>query len=125
MSMAEAFAGIANAFSRAGIGPYRDAEAIWPGVPVTDEGGSIVEPGVPIVYPCQVQVDSASEAMRAEAGFTEKDVALVILAASLPVSMDTEAEVEVLKGDHVGLYSVKSANLDSMATHWLCRGRRI
>jgi hypothetical protein len=121
MSMADAFAGIATAFSRAGIGPYRDAQACWPGVPVTDEGGSIVEPGVPIVHPCQVQVDSASEAMRAEAGFRDTDVALVILASTLAVSMDTDAEIV-----RDGLtYSVQSAALDSMATHWICRGRKL
>lgn len=118
--MASAFAGIGVAMSRAGLGPYRDAEAIWPGVPVTDEGGSIVEPGVPIVYPCQVQVDNASEAMRAEAGFRDTDVALVVLADTLAVSLDTDAEI-VREGV---AYSVQSAALDSMATHWLCRGRK-
>jgi hypothetical protein len=123
VSIADAFAGVAVAFSRAGLGAFHDAEVRWPGVPETDKGGSIVRPGVPLVYPCQCQVDTATEAMRAEAGFAQTDVALLILAATLDVAMDTEATVIVAEGPRAGRYSVQSVSLDSMGSHWVCRGR--
>lgn len=123
MSIADAFAKVGVAFSRAGMGAFHDAEARWPGVPETDKGGSIVRPGVPLVYPCQCQVDTATQSMRAAEGFVETDVALYILAATLEVGMDTEATVSVTEGPRAGRYSVQSVSLDSMGSHWVCRGR--
>lgn len=124
MSIADAFAGIAVAFSRAGLGPYVDSFAEWPGMPVTDSGGSIVSPGTPISLPCQCQVDAVTEGMRAEAGYRDKDVALLVLCATLAGELDTDATVNVTAGPNAGLWSVQSVAKDSMGTHWLCRGRR-
>lgn len=124
MTIPAAFARIAVAFSRAGLGAYYDSEVRWPGTPVIDAGGSITSPGVPIAKPCQVQVDSATESMRGERDFRDTDVSLLVLCDSLAGEIDTDATVEVLGGPNAGRWSVESAGKDSMGTHWLCRGRR-
>lgn len=123
MSIAEAFAGIAVAFSAAGLGPYHSSVARWPGVPVYDDGGSILTPGTPIAKACMCQVDAATEKMRAEVGYVDKDVALLVLVATIDRELDTDATVEVTAGPNAGSYSVQSASKDSMGSHWLCRGR--
>lgn len=124
MSIADAFADIALAFSEAGLGPYHDSEARWPGTPVIDDGGSIVSPGTPIALTCDCQVDSVTEAMRSEAGYTDRDVALLVLASTLAGELDTDATIAVLAGPYAGnSYSVQSVGKDSMASHWVCRGR--
>jgi hypothetical protein len=123
MSIAEAFANIAIGISQAFDGPYHDSVARWPGVPVLDDGGSIVEPGSPIGLPCMCQVDAVTEGMRVEEGFAEKDVALLVLVATLAVPLDTDATVEVTAGPGAGSYSVQSVGLDAMGSHWICRGR--
>jgi hypothetical protein len=123
VSIADAFAGVAVAFSNAGLGPYVDAIARWPGAAVLDDGGSITTPGTPIALPCKAQVDSATQAMRAEVGYVGTDVALLVLCATLAGALDTDAVVEVAAGPNAGTYSVQSANKDPMGTHWLCRAR--
>lgn len=123
MSVPTAFARVAAAFSRAGLAPYYDSIARWPGVPVLDDGGSIVEPGSPVGLSCMCQVDAVTEGMRAEAGFAEKDVALLVLVATLEVPLDTDATVEVTAGPGAGSYSVQSVGLDAMGSHYVCRGR--
>ena len=111
------------AFSRAGLGAFYDSEARWPGVPVTDDGGSIVSPGVPVAFPCSCQVDIVTEAMRSEAGYRDKDVRLIVLAAGMARGLDTDATVDVQAGPSAGAYSVQSASLDPIGSHYDCRGR--
>lgn len=124
MTFAQAFADIAQAFSSAGLGAFYDARAKWPGTPVYDDGGSIVTPGTPVVRTCEVQVDAATEAMRAAEGFADGDVRLLILAATLDGTMDTAATVEVLVGPHKGEWLVASVDRDPMGIYFECRGRR-
>lgn len=119
-----AFAKIAVAFSNAGLGPYVDSFAEWPGQPVVDDGGSIVSPGTPVSRSCKVQVDRVTEAMRQADGYRDKDVALLVLCATLDGELDTDATVNVTAGPNAGRWSVQSADKDTMGTHWLCRGRR-
>lgn len=119
-----AFARIAVAFSNAGLGPYVDSFAEWPGEPVVDDGGSIVSPGTPVSRPCKVQVDRVTEAMRQAEGYRDKDVALLVLCATLEGDLDTDATLNVTAGPNAGRWSVQSADKDTMGTHWLCRGRR-
>lgn len=123
--LADAFASIAGQISAAFDGPYHDAIARWPGEPVYDDGGSIIAPGVPVEKPCQVQVDSATEAMRAEIGYVGTDVRLLVLTATLAGVLDTAATVEVLGGPGAGRYSVQSAARDPLGVCWDCRGRRV
>lgn len=96
-------------------------------MPVFDDGGSILEPGTPIAKACMCQVDAADEKMRAQEGYVDKDVALLVLVATLNAALDTDATVEVTVevtvGPNAGTYSVQSVSKDSMGTHWLCRGR--
>lgn len=125
MSMADAFAGIAQGFSAAGLGAFYDAFARWPGAPTYDNGGSIATPGTPIEKECSAQVDGVTEAMRLEAGFRDKDVRLLVLCATLDGTMDTDAEIEVLAGPNAGRWSVESVGTDPVGACWECRGRRV
>lgn len=120
-----AIARIAVAFSNAGLGPYVDSFAEWPGQPVVDDGGSIVSPGTPVSRPCKVQVDRVTEAMRQAEGYRDKDVALLVLCATLEGELDTDATLNVTDGPNAARWSVQSADKDTMGTHWLCRGRRV
>jgi hypothetical protein len=124
MNMAQTFADIAIGVSATFGGPYHPAVARWPGVAVYDDGGSIVAPGVPIEKPCHAHVDSATDRMRLVSGFTEKDMGLFVLAATLDGEIDTSASVEILGGPHAGLWSVESVNQDGAGIYWECRGRR-
>lgn len=119
-----AFAKIAVAVSNAGLGPYVNSFAEWPGVPVVDDGGSIVSPGEPISRPCKVQVDRVTEAMRQAEGYRDKDVSLLVLCETLEGDLDTDATLNVTAGPNAGRWSVQSADKDTMGTYWLCRGRR-
>lgn len=119
MSIPDAFAAIATAFSAAGLGPYKPAQAIWQVGAEMDDGGSIATPGEPVSVDCMVQKDVATEAMRAEAGFVQTDVALYVLASGLSRPIDTDATI-TREGE---MFSVQSAVLDAMASHWICRGR--
>lgn len=124
MTIPAAFAKIAVAFSNAGLGPYVDSFAEWPGKPVTDDGGSIVSPGTPISRPCKVQVDRVTEAMRQAEGYRDKDVSLLVLCETLEGDLDTDATLNVTAGPNAGRWSVQSVDKDTMGTYWLCRGRR-
>lgn len=124
MNMAQAFADIALGVSAAMGGPYHPALARWPGVAVYDDGGSIVQPGVPVEKFCQVQVDAATESMRASEGYTDRDMRLLVLAATLDGDMDTSATVEVLEGPHAGPWMVSGVDRDPAGVYWECRGRR-
>ena len=118
VSFAEAFAGIAAAFD-----VYQPATARWQGEAVTDTGGSIVTPATPVEYACQVQLDTATMAMRQADGFTENDMRLLVL--NFDRDLDTDAEIEILSGIHAGLWSVESATRDPAGIGWEARGRRI
>lgn len=124
MSIADAFAGIAIAFSDAGLGAYHPAVARWAGEPVFDDGGSIITPGTPVSIPCRAQIDIANLAIRQQEGYIDKDVALLVLASGLSRPIDTKAVIDVAEGAHKGAWSVQSAALDPMVTHYFCRGRR-
>lgn len=124
MTMASAFAGIAQAFSAAGLSAFYDAVARWPGTATYDTGGSITTPGTPIEKDCSAQIDAVTEAMRLEAGFRDKDVRLLVLCATLDGTLDTDAAVEVLAGPNAGLWSIESVSTDPAGACWECRGRR-
>lgn len=106
-------------------GVFPEAEAVWPGTPVYDDGGSIVSPAVPIRKPCRAQVCAPTEAMRADAGFMETDMRLIVPTASLSGPLDTQATIEVKSGPHAGRWKPQSVNLDTAACGWTCRGRKV
>jgi hypothetical protein len=121
----QVFAGIATSFSDTFGGPFADAQAIWPGVPVKDDGGSIVSPATPIQKPCKAQVCAPTEGMRADAGFLEKDMRIVVLSATLDGALDTSADVVIAAGPHAGRWDLQSALLDTAGIGWVCRGRKV
>lgn len=114
------FAGIASAFSGLMGGPFHAGVAIYQGTPIKDDGGSIVTPGTPVTFDCMVQRDVCTEAMRADADFTEKDCRLIITGLD---DLSTEAKVQILEGPHIGAYSLRSVERDPAACGWECRGR--
>lgn len=120
----EAFAQIALAVSDAVGGPFHAGKLHWAGTPVKDAGGSIVTPGTPVEFDCSVQVDTVTESMRAEAGYADKDVRLIVLASGLGRAVDTKARVEVLSGPHAGLWTVESETRDVLGFAYDGRGRR-
>ena len=124
MTIAEAFADIAAGFSAAGLGAFHDATIRWPGTAVYDAGGSISTPGDPVEKSASVQVDAATEAMRAAEGFVDGDVRILVLAASLDGEMDTGARITIADGAHAGAWLVASVSRDPAGVYWECRGRR-
>lgn len=124
MDLATAFGEIAVAFSGALGGPYHAGLAKWPGVPVMDEGGSIVTPGTPEEHACMVQVDAADERMRAQEGYVDGDMRLLIL-ADVARSIDTDATISITAGPYTGSdWMVASVARDPVAAYFECRGRR-
>lgn len=119
---AAAFAQLAAGFS-GDNGPYFPAVVYTETPPVIDAGGSIVTPGTPVERGCMAQVDAVTDAMRQADGFTQKDVRLLILAATLTGSLDTTARIEVTAGPNAGVYSVQSVARDPVGVGWDCRAR--
>jgi hypothetical protein len=123
MDLARAFAGIATMASQAFGGPYFAARLIRYTDPVTDDGGSIIEPATPVYRGCLAQVDVMSEAMRAQQGFAERDVRILILQASMTGGLDSDQSIEILAGPNAGTYSIQSVGADPVAIGWEVRGR--
>ena len=125
--LSDVFASVAVAVSGTFGGPYFPGKVHTVSETIYDDGGSILEPGQPIVRPCQVQVDAVTEAMRQAEGFTERDVRLLVI--GLAGDLDTDAMVEVLPdatvpADHAGLWSIQSVSRDPLGCYRECRGRR-
>lgn len=127
MDMAVAFADIGLAFSAAFGGPFHDAQIIRQGVIDYDDGGSIIPgSGAPTLSPCKAQVDAATEAMRAQEGFAEKDRRIIVLAATLEGNVKTSDKIEILNGpaEFVGVWSIEFVGMDTAAAGWELRGRK-
>jgi hypothetical protein len=120
---AEAFANIANGFSGMAGGPFVDGVLWWVGTPTMDAGGSITSPGTPVEQACRVQVDVATEAMRADADFQQEDVRLLILASGLLRVPDEAAELSIVAGDHAGRYALQTVGRDPAGIGFECRAR--
>jgi hypothetical protein len=119
------FANLATGFSEAFGGPFIDATASWPGMPVYDDGGSIVTPGTPVDLPCKCQFDAATTAMRETEGFQQTDVRILVLSASLAGTLTTEASIVVTDGPRAGTWSLLSAARDPAGIGYECQGRLI
>ena len=116
-----AFASLANGFAARFGAPFVDAVAKWPGTPVKDAGGSITTPGTPVQYPCRVQFDAATQAMRQAEGFLETDARILVLTASLEVTLDTEARI-IADG---ATWALLSCQRDAAGIGYECRGRKV
>jgi len=124
VSLADAFGEIGLAFSQTFDGPFFSARTIEQVDPVYDAGGSIVTPGGVGYRTCQVQIDSATQAMREAEGFVDTMMRFIVLASTLDGSLNTEARIEVLDGPHIGVWSVELIDRDPVAAGWVGRGRR-
>lgn len=125
MNLPDIFASLATGFAEQFGAPFEDAVAVWPGTATYDTGGSITVPGTPVQHDCKVQFDAPGEQMRADPGFREKDVRLLILAGSMDVAMDTAANVVVASGPNAGTWSVETCQGDPARIGFECRARRI
>lgn len=119
----QVFAGIAREFSALGLGPFVDAQVITQVGVVRDSGGSIASSSTPTTRACQVQIDACTESMRAQAGFTEKDVRLLVI--DLTGTITTDESVKVLAGPNAGTWSIEWANPDPAGIGFECRGRLV
>ena len=119
------FAGLAQNISAMFGGPFVSARVIDQAADDFDDGGSIPDnPADPTYRPCQLQVDNVTDAMRQSEGYSEGDVRVLILSATLTGSLDTDATVEVLDGPYAGLMLVSSISRDPAAIYYEGRGRR-
>lgn len=126
MAVADAFADIAAGFSAAGLGAFHDGTAKWPGTATYDAGGSIATPGTPVEKSCQVQIDALTEAMRQADGYTDQDMRLLVLTATLDGELDSDARVEVEAGPYAGTeWMLASVARDPCGVYFECRGRRL
>jgi hypothetical protein len=113
--------GLAAVFGAAFSGIYLDG-VLHRGLsdPIYDERGNITGYGGGADIPMKVQRDRVTEAMRRADGFTDKDVALIILTAPLG-GIEITTDMEATDG-HGARWKIGSADLDAAGSHWLCRG---
>ncbi|GLI99125.1 hypothetical protein [Sphingobium sp. BS19] len=122
--LAAAFSEIALGFGALLGAPYWAGRVIDQVDVIYDDGGSIESSRQPVLRDCMVQVDVATQRMREAEGYASTDVAIIILAATLTGTLDTDAVVEVLEGPHAGRWMVSLIERDSAALGWAGRGRR-
>ena len=86
------------------------------------KGGLTVSAPAPVAI--KVMVDPATELMRQEDGFNDRDVALLILAHGVPFPTP-DHEVTISEGPDAGDYHVMAPIVkDAASTHYIARGRR-
>ena len=124
MNLAQMFAQRAVAVSNAYGGPYYDALIIDKGTAIYDTGGSIVTPGTSSTRPCQAQVDTVTQDMRREEGFTDGDVRILILADRLAGAVNLDNTIRILAGPHMGLWQIQTISIDAFGIYYELRGRR-
>lgn len=115
------FASLATGFSDAFGGPYQAATARCPGTPTYDTGGSIIAPGTPTQTACRAQGEAATQAMRADGGFLETDIRLLVIGMA---ALDTLAQIEIEAGPHAGTWALMSVARDPVGVGFECRARR-
>lgn len=78
--------------------------------------GDVTE--TPTDIPIRVQREPATESMRRAAGYTDKDVALIVLQQP---GLDVSTNDQVTDGEG-NLWAVASAEFDAAESHWVLRG---
>lgn len=124
MDMAAALSEIGLAFNAAFGGPFWPAQIITQTALEYDDGGSIIPgTGSPTLRSCMAQVDAATEAMRLQEGFGEKDRRIIVLAGTLEGEITTADAIEILEGPFAAVWSVEFVGRDTAAAGWELRGR--
>lgn len=129
IDLAAAFAEIANGFSSIAGAPYFDGAVIIDAQPGGYDDNGVFQPGQPPQQiPCRVQIDSLSEAMRAQAGFSDKEYRFIVLASGLGVALNADAKVTVTDAkapaDFIGAWLVSSLQRDPAGIAWTGKGVR-
>lgn len=70
-------------------------------------------------YACRAQVDAATEAMRRQAGYTGTDVRILILSASLAVTVTSDDRITVAGST----YRIANVARDPAGAYFECRGQ--
>lgn len=109
--------GIANVFAKAFASIYLPA-VLHVRTVIDDGEGSLTASETE--YACRAQVDEATEAMRASAGYTDTDRRIMVLAATLPAKPTTDDAITV-GGQR---YNIGSVSADPANSHWVLRGTR-
>lgn len=116
-----AFASIAGRVSAAFGAPY------WPGSVVVPGGGGgyvdgMYQPGAgPTRIACQVQVNDVTDYMRAQEGYTEGDVSLLVIDTAAQVTTDMQVEID--SGPRAGVWMVSAVTRDPAAIGWRIKAR--
>lgn len=118
------FLSIANKVTAAMGAPFFDGLILNETPAVFDDGGSITTPGTPTQRPCRVQIDAATDYMRANLGYTEQDVVFVILAASFTGDLDTDARIKIASGPRAGVWAVSEISRDPAGIGYSGKARR-
>ena len=115
------FAAISKSVSATYGGPYHAATMLNWTVPIYDLGGSITAPGELQTRGCMAQVDSVTQSMRLDEGFSDGDVRILII--DLVGDVTTDMQISITAGPFVGKWHIASVTRDPFATYWECRGR--
>lgn len=122
---AETFANMATCFAAQFGGPFQEVTARWPGTATYDDGGSITAAGTPITRTCKAQFDMPTEAMRADPGFLERDMRMIVLTATITGTLDSAANIVVSSGPHAGVWSLETCQGDPAGIGYECRARKL
>lgn len=71
-------------------------------------------------YPCRIQADSCTQAMRDAANYADTDIRLLILQSGLAVTVDTDCVVTGVRGHDWSIAG--PINQDPAASYFECRG---
>lgn len=116
MSLPATFAGMARGIAASIGAPFKPATITKDRPAALDAGGSILVADYPVTRPCLAQVDAATDLMRREDGYQDRDIALLLLEAGA-VAVGEKVTVEGQT------YRVESAGSDPAGIGLLCRGR--
>lgn len=103
------------------LGGSYPAARLYTGEPNYDNEGTLQMGDGGIA--CKAKVDSATERMRTEPGFSQTDRSIFILAASFAGEAKVGHEIEILEGPYAGSkFGIASVDRPGGASYWLCRG---
>lgn len=123
MDMAALFADISVGLSGQFGGPYHAATLIAQGPPTTNAGGEITGTSATTERSCMAMVDNATEAMRAEDGYTDEDRRILVLASGIS-GISTDETLTITAGQFAGEWLIGSVARDPFDAYFEIRGRR-
>ncbi|WEK42979.1 MAG: hypothetical protein P0Y64_16800 [Candidatus Sphingomonas colombiensis] len=124
MNLPGAFLSIANRVTAAMGAPFWDGEIVAPGTGGGYDDDGVYQPGSPPSrHPCRVQVDDATEFMRANEGFADGDVVMIILSASMDIDLNTDMRVQIASGPRAGIWMISQLGRDPASIGWSAKGR--